>query len=226
MRVVSVCAYNTNTNRPREQVDFHCMKFVKAVKGKGFSKYAFIPTSVGLLKLEPSNADDALGWAAEKIGAEILQRCTPHRLGLVPVPGSKHTSSRQVGEGRLSTLLLRIQTWLQARHVTDVTVMPWLWWNQEMASASDEGGPREPMDLAPHLIVAPRAASSGDRKLLIIDDVVTTRGHLRASNAVLRSAGYDVGDFAFALARTVHDVASAFAVEETELEPFTWPLQS
>ena len=130
---------------------------------------------------------------------------------LVPVPNSTavHGSSPD-----FATALL-------ARRVADavgsrVKVATELWWDQEMQRAH-EGGPRFAEHVFPHL-VAGKLPVRGPRVLL--DDVLTSGGHLRASAAKLREMGHDP-EFAICCGRTAHEqLENPFVVPVVELPDF------
>jgi adenine/guanine phosphoribosyltransferase-like PRPP-binding protein len=60
-----------------------------------------------------------------------------------------------------------------------------------MPSASEEQGPRHPAELYPHLCVTGRLIIRPGHQYVLVDDVLTSGGHLRAAAAFLRASGAD-----------------------------------
>jgi len=82
---------------------------------------------------------------------------------------------------------------------------------------ASEGGPRHARQLYPHL-VAEASLTNGPRVLL--DDVLTLGGHLKASAAKLRERGHDP-QFAICCGRTMHEqLENPFVVPVEELPDF------
>ena len=73
-------------------------------------------------------------------------------------------------------------------------------WDEPMPSASQEQGPRDPAELYPHLELR-GTLRHRQRTHVLVDDVLTTGGHLRACAAFLASRGVVAG-FAVCAARS------------------------
>jgi adenine/guanine phosphoribosyltransferase-like PRPP-binding protein len=80
---------------------------------------------------------------------------------------------------------------------------PLLYWDRVMPRAKDQGGSRAPDVLQRHLCCSP-TQRIGDRTIVLLDDVVTSGGHMLACERFLRTRNYVVADNALAVARTVH----------------------
>ena len=213
LRVVSMMQYLTNWDGVEARsTDYASLMVVKAVKGRppggrrtsltfGGTSYSFGPGMPG-----PA-VNLWTAWAADR-----LKGMAPRgSVVLVPVPNSTavHGSSTDFPTARL------------ARSVADavssrVKVATELWWDQEMEKAS-EGGPRFAEHIYPHL-VSEKSPYRGPR--ILLDDVLTSGGHLRASAAKLREIGHDP-KFAVCCGRTAHEqLDNPFAVPVEELSDF------
>ena len=192
--------------------DYTSQMVVKAVKGRdpggrprslnfGGKSYAFGPKA-------PGQAIDLwTAWAAGKLKSMV--RRGP--VALVPVPNSTavHGTSPDFPTAALAGQVAQA---IGPR----VAVATELWWDQEMERASD-GGPRYAQDLFPHL-VAEVSSAPGPR--ILLDDVLTSGGHLKACAAKLREAGHDP-QFAICCGRTCHEqLENPFVVPIVELPDF------
>jgi len=72
----------------------------------------------------------------------------------------------------------------------DATVSDILRFDQPMAAANDEGGTRDPVLIYPRLKVIDRVYKT--RPYVIVDDVLTSGGHIAAGITILREQGADV----------------------------------
>jgi hypothetical protein len=190
--------------------DFSAKKFVDAVKSRHVNRYAMIPFGGRRHRLEQSNrplAFDLFGrWAADRLRAHSAVACA-----LVPVPSSISTIDAAV-RGAALVLAEAVKKHAGAK------VLDCLRWDQEMPPAR-EGGPRHPALLYPHLA---RIADLKDRSCVLIDDVMTTGGHLQASAARLREGGA-TAVLALCAGRTWHAYPPApdpFKIEAEELEDY------
>jgi predicted amidophosphoribosyltransferase len=196
LSVVTVCEY---VPRPQQPTPAHwaTLKFVRALKAEPFNQYAKVPLRGATKYLTMDNRDEALTWAGEMLSTE-LDRVFGERaqILLVPVPGSKCTTPDHVEASRVYQIATTAASCMFSRSSGR---RPMLWWNQEMASAHRGGGQRSSSQLAPHYVIENIRLA---QQIVLIDDVLTTGGHLCAAAARLRAAGFDVSDTAFAVART------------------------
>jgi hypothetical protein len=165
--------------RLRNQQSWSVIHFVRALKGDPLNSSAEIPMRTGapVRYLNRSNQLDAFPILAE-MAAPTRPEKKPSVV-IVPIPGSKAISEDDVRRG--STF--RIAQALAER--TMASVEPCLWWRQPMPSAHRENGPRHPAVLVPHLVLG--SVPSGS--VVLVDDVFTTGGHLRAADCLIRRAG-------------------------------------
>jgi adenine/guanine phosphoribosyltransferase-like PRPP-binding protein len=103
-------------------------------------------------------------------------------MALVPIP-----DSRSGLEDAVAPRTLGMATALAARLGSQAIVADILRWSQAMPSAHQAGGTRDPASLYQ------KARLSGivprDRRLMLIDDVLASGGHLRATAAFLTDHG-------------------------------------
>jgi hypothetical protein len=163
--------------RPRDH-DAH--KFIDAIKDRDINGYAYVRVRGKWLRFDNANRQDVVGWFATMVGhyfeAENLRR----NVALVPVPGSK-CDLKFRGTLRTATLAEAI-----AETVNGATVRDVLRWKKAMPSANEEGGTRDPQELLANLTL--RGSVDGTR-VVLVDDVLTSGGHLQACAALLRQKG-------------------------------------
>lgn len=192
--------------------DYTSLMVVKAVKGRDpggrRTTLTFAGTSYTFGPGLPGPAVDLwTAWAADRLAGIVPDG----RVVLVPVP-NRHAVSGSAADFPTAQLAHRIAAAVGRR----AKVATELWWDQEMEPAS-EGGPRFARHLHPHL-VAQRSYVQGPR--VLVDDVLTSGGHLRASAAKLREIGHEL-QFAICCGRTCHQqLENPFVVPVEELDDF------
>lgn len=95
-------------------------------------------------------------------------------------------------------------------------------WKRNLGSASKEAGPRDPGTLYNNIAVLKDFLRDVDKNtpVLLVDDITTSGGHLRASAAKLREAGLNVTG-ALCGGRTLYDQEQrAFSIVEEMLDDF------
>jgi len=203
--------------------DHNASKFVKAVKGEAVKGYANVPVRGENRCLDNSNRAEAAVWFGEMAGDHLLKvvRLNPKvSFGLVPIPSSdavRGTTFNRFPARELATALAKE---LAQLGIGNVKVADVLRWTQKMTSAR-KGGPREAALLYPNLTLIGKAA--GFNYHLLIDDVLTSGGHLQACAAVLRKNGAEV-PFAICAGRTRYVAEDdPFAPSKEELPDFVPP---
>jgi hypothetical protein len=187
LKVITCCYYFTSVGEEVEWTDddYNANKFVKALKGKPIKGHAYVPVEGQKLCLNQENAGDALGWFAAMIASAVPRNKDAKRLGFVPVPSSTSTTTK--------ANCARTTTHRMARALADkyekAQGVDLLRWKKAMIPAS-QGGPRDPEELFPNLELVGKV-DNGVRYILV-DDVLTSGGHLQACAAKLRQAGATV----------------------------------
>lgn len=197
MRVHSVCGYRSRSDEWTErwsEADYRARNLVKGLKReefRGFSEWKVRATNQ-VLRLDSTPAGQAL--ALRVATSKVLDLFTAHGISegtLIPVPSSQTTRPHDGYPGaRLARAISGLIPGLEAA--------PVLFFDAPQPKAH-QGGARRWQDLLPHL-----RGDATDLKMpvVLIDDVMTTGGHLRACARYLMQKGYVVED-AFVVGRTV-----------------------
>jgi hypothetical protein len=209
LSVISFATYLTRA--PWSGDDHNALKFVKAVKGKTFRGWAQVPILGRIKTLEPTNAEDAVDWFGELAAAEIVKLGLRGPQILLPLPNSSSTVRN--GEKSRTTLLAgAIAEKLNNAHVWDG-----LRWAKEMIPTHREGT-RDPQELYENLVVTgvpPKGT------LILVDDVYTLGGHLKAAVARLAEKKLRCS-LAMCAGRTVLESQQhPFLILRQEVEDFT-----
>lgn len=216
MQVVSFASYLTRGERSQD--DWHAFKFVRAIKGKPFSGYGYVPVTGHNLRLTPQNADNAVRWFAKMAVKYVVDAGLGPRIVLVPVP-----HSTCVVGGDESPRTKRLADAMAERIPGRARVLDLLRWTEPKVPAS-QGGPRDPELLYP--ILAAQVSMSDyvraiGATIIMVDDVKTSGATLRACAARLKKAKSLRVRYAICAGRTVHESpADAFAVVEEDLSDY------
>lgn len=138
----------------------------------------------------------------------------PARPGLGPVSNSSTTISSTT-----PPRTARLADAIAKKIGAGVSVHDVLRWNVNLGPARSGGGPRDPQILYDN-IVSLRSSISWGPTVVLVDDVLTAGGHLKACAAFLRTYGATV-DLAVCAGRTVYaPPAHPFEVVEEDLNDF------
>jgi hypothetical protein len=208
LTVVSFAAYLTTSKTRWRDEDHSASQFVKAAKGISFNGYGHVPVCGRQMLLQMTNAQEAVNWFGEMAAAGLKR--LPRGAVLVPIPNS--------GCGTWNNAVPRTMRLAEAlaRCFDGVRILDCLRWKTKLAPSS-KGGTRNPQMLYDALAVTRKVK---DSKLILVDDVCTTAGHLLAARALLIEHGAECS-MAICVGRTVHDSEpDPFAVLKQELEDF------
>lgn len=218
LKVVSFCTYRTSKGSGWRERDYAACKLIKALKGKPVNGWADVPVAGRRVRLDASNAASAPALFGE-LAARGIKWDQHGPYALVPVPNSDCI----VGSDQ-PPRTLKMATQL-ANHIKagDVIVADVLRWSEALPPAHEQGGwgRRDPQQLYPRLRLS--GALPEGRGIVLVDDVLTSGGHLRAAAAFLEAQGGTVNG-AVCAGRTDDGftVADAFALRIENLEPFTY----
>ena len=164
--------------------DYNARDFVLAIKGKDIARYAFVRCRGAWRRFESSNREDVTGWFGEMVAESAEGHVLPDSCVLVPIPGSQVDVTFQ-GTPRVTALAQAVADALPlSPPVRDV-----LRWDSPIVSSRLMAGSRDVAELYRRL----RLIRTVEReRVVLVDDVLTLGGHLRACAAKLRGEGADV----------------------------------
>jgi hypothetical protein len=182
LRTISLFTYRTKGGGwTAEQLGV--LRFVHALKRRDLGGTADVLLQRGQPKrrLAEQNAGDAFDWFAEMVVAVLRDELATTRVVLVPIPDCGCTED--VVESRTSALAMAV-----ARRAPAVVVSDILRWRRRMPSARSGQGSRNPVSIYQNLRLR-SGWGPVSRPHVLVDDVVTTGGHLRACAAFLHNHG-------------------------------------
>lgn len=186
--------------------DYDAMKLVKALKGHSFKGYATLQTPGGHWVTVRENDRDPAFRIFGEWGAAKLRELGIDSGALVAVPSSSCVAQGTDAKGH--SLASAIQQRSQ-----DFKVVNGLWWNDPLGKAA-EGGTRNSTLLQANLVVLDGPAS----RVVLVDDVISSGGHLMACARALRERGHTV-EHALCAAQTVNThPANMWSIESRDLE--------
>ena len=170
LKLISICAYLTETDTKWRTEDHRALKMVKAIKGDPINGYFSSPVGGKWRRYDQSNVHEFVDRVPRALATNIL-RHHDAAATIVPIPNSHVTSTTTAG---FNTLELAQKI---AQHSGGkFTVSPALVFN-EVQKKSREGGPRD----ASHFETAYRVTQFVKGPIILLDDVCTGGGHLIAA---------------------------------------------
>jgi hypothetical protein len=199
--------------------DWDGYKFAKALKGEAFRGYATIKGVDGAWKkitaANPLPAFDLFGsW-----GANVIREAEIETAFLVPVPASGCVAFDTDAKGRaLCEAVAKYHPGMEPEEAFH--------WSEQMMPAH-KGGPRHKDELLSKLVLW--TGLPKDKPVILVDDVATLHGHIKACAQLLREHDYEVA-LAIAGAQTVHERPShpmfdfpAVDLDAGDPDPFAGP---
>jgi hypothetical protein len=190
LAVVSFASYLTTNIQEWRSDDHNASKFIKAIKGDKLNKYAYVPVLPDQPSryLDNTNREDAVAWFGEMACDYLLKfHLNPEAsVSLVPIPSTEAVVETTFERFPALRLARALADELRAAKL-DAEVADVLRWTEEMPKTRSGGGTRDPAVLFPRLTLIGKVESS--TQYILVDDVCTSGGHLRAAAARLRGAG-------------------------------------
>jgi predicted amidophosphoribosyltransferase len=212
--VIPIAAYVPQPEE-RSKEAWAAFKFVRAVKGEGFTHYAWIPKGDGThWKLEVGNSFLVYRWFAKLAAPRVRAAIGGSRgkCSIVPIPASALTAGVD-GKG---TAPYKLAAALAKELGSDTEVDDVLRWAREMPKAHSGGGTRRAKTLYQNL----QGTGEANRRCILVDDVLSSGGHLRAAAAELRRANL-VPELAVCAGRTFFECPEkCFELDDEELDDF------
>jgi hypothetical protein len=189
LQVVSCCTYLTGVEFPWRRGDYDAHDFVFAIKAKDINGYANVPVRGARRHLENANRDDALKWFGQMIGDVAGEYDLLRTVALVPVPNSRSVVGCEEPP-RTAALAKALATELNAKVTGDALVFDVFRWVEPLLSAHAAHGTRDPRELFVKLRVIGSLGGFRGRRVVLVDDVLTSGGHLQAAVARLAQCGH------------------------------------
>jgi len=206
LAIVSFVADLTNRNERRSHSDeWKAYAFVRCLKGERFRPEDIVFDG-RTFTIKPNDCASAVALFVAMAGQYLRPRLSSERRYLIaPVPSSKTTlvsvpavrTTLDLAEGLAGELLFD----------GDVETHDLLRWDAEKTSTRS-GGTRDAKLLAERLRLI--GDVDPDARYILVDDVWTSGGHLRAAASVIKAAG----------GRVAIGVAAAHAVHESLIPSF------
>jgi hypothetical protein len=224
LKVTCLCGYFCNRSVTWRSGDFDSYKWIQALKGNDLNKYALVPVNGQTRRLSSENLDDAIKWFGEMAVARLRALKAKGPFVVIPVPNSSNltTSNTKPRTRKLAKIIVDQLADGQSR------VLDCIRWKENLGSASSDGGPREAETLYKNVALSRSAIEAffqnvPDREkycVLLVDDVTTSGGHLKACAAKLKRVDIVV-DLVICGGKTVYDQAKgAFDIREDEIEEY------
>jgi hypothetical protein len=181
LNVLCRAQYLTRSAAKMRGVDYDATHMVKAVKGLPLNPNAYSRVLIGDrgVTITEANKDRAIDWFAEWAAGHINARGA-HRKIIVPVPSSKSTL-KSPPNFRTAVIAQKI-----ASLCVNTLPFPSLRFESERPNSREEGGSRSASALYPAMRLAAKLPAG---ELILLDDVLTGGGHLRAAAWKLEDAG-------------------------------------
>jgi hypothetical protein len=174
LKLLSLCAYLTDTDVDWRTADHTATKMVKALKGDPINGYFDYKVAGIMRRFDQSNVKEFVDRIPPAL-ARTIQRHHDTAATIVPIPNS-HVTTTDARDFRTLELANKIA----ANSGGKFSVVPALVFN-EAQQKSRKGGPRDPE----HLEKAYRVVRDVKGPIILLDDVCTTGGHLVAAHRLL-----------------------------------------
>ncbi|GAA0733933.1 phosphoribosyltransferase [Sphingomonas japonica] len=196
MHLHGLCYYRSKSDTWTDKwrsVDFAARNLVKAIKHEDFKGYAQITAGSSSIRIDNTahGRNRALVAVAGAL-ADKINQAGYQNAAVVPIPSSSHIDPNATFTGR------RIAEAIQAKNAAFVST-PILYFNEPLPKSAGGGGTRNAHVIQKHLRLSDCQLPGS---IVLLDDVCTTGGHLKAAARFLAQHGIQVND-AFVIGRTV-----------------------
>jgi hypothetical protein len=206
LKVISLCSYLTGELKARTK-DWPAIKMVKALKGDPINGYFDLAVDGKARRFTKENIAEFLELVPQVMASAILERVSGQAT-LVPIPNSHVV---RPDDPNFSTL--KLASGIASTSPGRLKVVPALIFTEPQEKAR-KGGPRG----ASHLFGAYQLASDVEGPIILVDDVWTLGGHLKAACWKLESPKRSVV-LACTVARTTHEyVENPIEVQEHSID--------
>lgn len=186
MLVTCICTYRTTKAIEWSDRDFAAYKLIKTLKAKSISGWARVEVGPGeWVRFDDTNPQVALDVFG-RLAASRFNWNGVGRAALVPIPNSACTTVAD----RLPRTLGLAEAVLRHVRDADLVAIDALRWTEATGPAHERCARRYPEQLFPLLRLVRQVPT--DRPVVLVDDMLTTGGHMLAAEAFLRAAGVSV----------------------------------
>jgi adenine/guanine phosphoribosyltransferase-like PRPP-binding protein len=167
LKLITLCSYLTETSQQWRQADWDASWMVKALKGDPINAYFDVLIAGKLTRFDQSNVADFVARIPRAL-AKMIKLHVEGPATLVPIPNSHVT-----GIATPDFKTLELAKLIASASGGQFNVVPALVFKKPQIK-SRKGGPRS----ADHCEDAYRLASDVKGKIVLIDDVCTSGGHI------------------------------------------------
>lgn len=186
--------------------DYDAIVLVKAVKGLPFGNYAQVQIGGQWARIDEANKDRALDWFAEWAAPHVNSIDDGPKV-LIPVPSSKTTPTTPA-DFRTAVIAGKI-----AAMCPKTVVAPVLRFRAARPNSREEGGSRSAQVIHSELVLS---GTLPPGRIILVDDVMTGGGHLKASAWVIEDQKRAVE----------HALACGRTLDTQQADPFSLPVET
>lgn len=202
--------YLTEHVESMRPADFDATHLVKATKGLELNPKSYSVVTVGgrRISISETNKDRAMDWFAEW-ASEKIQALPSGPKVIIPIPSSKSTPQ---SAPTFRTALIGQRIAKLCSYTKSISVLRF---KAERPNTREEGGSRDPHDLYGEMVLVDKLPPG---KIIILDDVVTSGGHLKAAAWLIQDENR-AAEYALACGRTTDtQLADPFAVPTEHID--------
>lgn len=209
MRLNGICYYRSKSDTWTDKwrnVDFAARNLIKAIKHEDFNGYSDIKTGNSSIRID--NTVSGRNRALTAVASALTKKISGagyQNAAVIPIPSSSHVDPNGMFTGR------RIAEAIQEKNSTFVST-PVLYFDEPLPKSAGGGGTRNADLIKSHLRMI---SCHLPPTVVLLDDVCTSGGHLKAAARFFLEIGVHVQD-AFVVGRTAWDKPSSMFLVETE----------